>query len=46
VELAGTHAQHVNLLTLLCIEVATAPSPSYCGAIDYSSSPQLAATRL
>jgi len=37
-ELAGARAQHAHLLALLCVEVATASPPSYCGAADYSSS--------
>jgi hypothetical protein len=36
----------VHLLALLCVEVTAASSPSYCGAIDYTSSPQLVAARL
>jgi hypothetical protein len=41
-ELAGARAQHAHLLALLCVEVAAASPPSYCGAADYSSSHQLA----
>ena len=42
-ELASARAQHAHLLALLCVEVATASPPSYCGAADYySSSHQLA----